>query len=183
MSSNPSIERTSSGKLSGFPLGMTTRSLSSQLIGLLGWLLVAFAAGSVGAVASVDAASFYAQLSKPSWAPPAALFGPVWSALYALMGVAAWLVWRSPGSKGAALGLFGAQLAANALWSWLFFAWHRGALAAVEVLVLLALIVATIGAFRRTSRLAALLLVPYLLWVSFASVLTWAVWRSNPGLL
>jgi len=162
---------------------MTPRSLSSQLIGLLGWLLVAFAAGSVGAVASVDAASFYAQLSKPSWAPPAALFGPVWSALYALMGVAAWLVWRSPGSKGAALGLFGAQLAANALWSWLFFAWHRGALAAVEVLVLLALIVATIGAFRRTSRLAALLLVPYLLWVSFASVLTWAVWRSNPGLL
>ena len=183
MSSNPSIERTPSGKLSGFPLGMTTRSLSSQLIGLLGWLLVAFAAGSVGAVASVDAASFYAQLSKPSWAPPAALFGPVWSALYALMGVAAWLVWRSPGSKGVAWGLFGAQLAANALWSWLFFAWHRGALAAVEVLVLLALIVATIGAFRRISRLAALLLVPYLLWVSFASVLTWAVWRSNPGLL
>jgi len=162
---------------------MTTRSLSSQLIGLLGWLLVAFAAGSVGAVASVDAASFYAQLSKPSWAPPAALFGPVWSALYALMGVAAWLVWRSPGSNKVALGLFGAQLAANALWSWLFFAWHRGALAALEVLVLLALIVATIVAFSRTSRLAALLLVPYLLWVSFASVLTWTVWRSNPGLL
>ncbi len=162
---------------------MTPRSLSSQLIGLLGWLLVAFAAGSVGAVASVDASSFYAELSKPSWAPPAAVFGPVWSALYALMGVAAWLVWRSPGSKGVAWGLFGAQLAANALWSWLFFAWHRGALAAVEVLVLLALIVATVGAFWRTSRLAALLLVPYLLWVSFASVLTWAVWRSNPGLL
>ena len=162
---------------------MTTRSPSSQLIGLLGWLLVAFAAGSVGAVASVDAASFYAQLSKPSWAPPAAVFGPVWSALYALMGVAAWLVWRSPGSNKVALGLFGAQLAANALWSWLFFAWHRGALAALEVLVLLALIVATIVAFSRTSRLAALLLVPYLLWVSFASVLTWTVWRSNPGLL
>ena len=162
---------------------MKPRSLSSQWVGLLGWLLASFAAGAVGAVASVDAASFYAQLSKPSWAPPAAVFGPVWSALYALMGVAAWLVWRSPGSKGAALGLFGAQLAANALWSWLFFAWHRGALAAVEVLVLLALIVATIGVFWRTSRLAALLLAPYLLWVSFASVLTWAVWRSNPGLL
>ena len=99
------------------------------------------------------------------------------------MGVAAWLVWRSPGSKGVALGLFGAQLAVNALWSWLFFAWHRGALATVEVLVLLALIVATAAAFWRTSHLAALLLVPYLLWVSFASALTWAVWRSNPGLL
>ena len=148
-----------------------------------GWLLVAFAAGAVGAVASVDAASFYAQLSKPAWAPPAGVFGPVWSALYALMGIAAWLVWRSPGIKGIALGLFGAQLAANALWSWLFFAWHRGALAAVEVLVLLALIAATTAAFWRTSRLAALLFVPYLLWVAFASVLTWSVWLRNPGLL
>ena len=162
---------------------MTPRSLSSQTVGLLGWLLAAFAAAALGAVASVDAASFYAQLSKPSWAPPAWVFGPVWSTLYALMGVAAWLVWRSPGSNKVALGLFGAQLAANALWSWLFFAWHWGAAAAVEVLVLLALIVATVVAFWRTSRLAALLLVPYLLWVSFASVLTWTVWRSNPGLL
>jgi tryptophan-rich sensory protein len=162
---------------------MTSRSLTSQWVGLLGWLLAAFAAGAVGAVASVDAASFYAQLTRPSWAPPAGVFGPVWSALYALMGVAAWLVWRSPGSRRAALGLFAAQLAANALWSWLFFAWHRGALAAVEVLVLLALIVATGVAFWPASRLAALLLVPYVLWVSFASVLTWAVWRSNPGLL
>jgi tryptophan-rich sensory protein len=154
-----------------------------QLAGLLGWLLLAFAAGAVGAVASVDAASFYAQLSRPSWAPPASVFGPVWSALYALMGVAAWLVWRSPGPKRLALGLFGAQLAANALWSWLFFAWHRGALAAVEVVILLALIVATTLAFRRISRPAALLLLPYLAWVSFASVLTWVVWRANPGLL
>ena len=162
---------------------MTPRSLSSQLVGLLGWLLAAFAAAAVGAVASVDAASFYAQLSKPSWAPPAWVFGPVWSVLYALMGVAAWLVWRSPGSRGTALGLFAVQLAANALWSWLFFAWHRGALAAVEILVLLALIVATVAAFWRTSRPAGLLLVPYLLWVSFASVLMWAVWRGNPGLL
>lgn len=162
---------------------MSPRSVSSQWVGLAGWLLAAFAAGAVGAVASVDAAAFYAQLSKPSWAPPAGVFGPVWSALYALMGVAAWLVWRSPGSKRVALSLFGAQLAANALWSWLFFAWHRGALAAVEVLVLLALIVVTAVAFWRLSRLAALLLVPYVLWVSFASVLTWTVWRSNPGLL
>src|SRR5512147_1561698 len=128
---------------------MNPRSRSSQWVGLLGWLLAAFAAGAVGAVASVDAASFYAQLSKPSWAPPAWVFGPVWSALYALMGVAAWLVWRSPGPKGVPLGLFGAQLAANSLWSWLFFAWHRGALAALEVLVLLALIVATVAAFSR----------------------------------
>ncbi len=153
------------------------------MIGLLAWVLAAFAAGAVGAIASVDAASFYAQLARPLWAPPGWIFGPVWTTLYALMGVAAWLVWRSPGSKRLALGLFGAQLAANALWSWLFFAWHLGALATVEVFVLLALIAATVATFWRSSRLAALLLVPYFLWVSFASVLTWAVWRSNPGLL
>ena len=155
----------------------------SQLAGLLGWLLVAFAAGGVGAIASVDAASFYAQLSRPSWAPPAWVFGPVWSTLYALMGIAAWLVWRSPGSTRLALGLFCAQLAANALWSWLFFAWHQGALAVVEVFVLVALIAATVAVFWRTSPLAAMLLLPYLAWVSFASVLTWAVWKGNPGLL
>ena len=155
----------------------------SQVAGLLGWLLVVFVAAAVGAAASVDAPSFYAQLSKPTWAPPAGVFGPVWTVLYALMGVAAWLVWRSPGPRSAALTLFGAQLGANALWSWLFFAWHRGALAAVEILVLLALIAAMIVAFWRISRLAALLLVPYLLWVSVASVLTWVVWRSNPALL
>ena len=131
----------------------------------------------------MDAASFYAQLSKPWWAPPGEVFGPVWTILYTLMGVAAWLVWRRPGAKALALGLFGVQLAANSLWSWLFFAWHLGALAAAEVLVLLSLIVATVVGFSRSSALAGLLMVPYLLWVSFASVLTWAVWRSNPGLL
>ena len=170
---------------------MSPRSRSAQLVGLLAWLLATFAAAAVGAVAAVDAASFYAQLSKPAWAPPAGVFGPVWSVLYALMAVAAWLVWRpvsstagsTARSRAVALGLFGMQLAANALWSWLFFAWHRGALAAVEVLVLLALIVATFVAFWRISRPAALLLVPYLVWVSYASVLTWAVLRSNPGLL
>jgi tryptophan-rich sensory protein len=139
---------------------------------LAGWLLLAFAAAVVGAVASADAANFYAQLVKPPWAPPAWVFGPVWSILYALMGVAAWLVWRSPRPARGALWLFVAQLAANALWSWLFFAWRLGALAAVEVLVLLALIAASVLAFWRSSRTAALLL-----------LLTWSVWRRDPGLL
>jgi len=162
---------------------MTRPSLLSQAVGLLGWVSLAFAAGAVGAIASVDAASFYGQLSKPSWAPPASIFGPVWTALYALMAIAAWLVWRSPGPKAIALALFVAQLAANALWSWLFFSWRSGPAAAAEVLVLLALIVATVAAFWHRNRLAAFLLLPYLLWVSFASVLTWALWRGNPGLL
>jgi translocator protein len=163
---------------------MNTRpSFSSQAIGLIGWLALALAAGAVGAVASADAASFYDQLSKPSWAPPASVFGPVWTTLYVLMGVAAWLVWRSPEPSRLALTLFGAQLVANALWSWLFFSWRSGSAALVDVLVLLALVVATVAAFWRRSRVAGWLLVPYALWVSFATVLTWVLLVRNPDLL
>lgn len=157
---------------------------STDLLGLAGWLLLAFAAGAVGAWASIDAARFYASLAQPSWAPPAGVFGPVWTILYVLMGLAAWIVWRTPrGPRGAALVLFVAQLAANALWSWLFFGWHLGRLAAIEVLVLLGLIAATVAAFWRVRRLAAALMLPYLAWVAFAAMLTWTVWRANPSLL
>lgn len=162
---------------------MRHKSIAAQAIGLLLWLLAAFAAGALGAVASVGAPEFYAQLVKPEWAPPASIFGPVWTGLYLLMGISVWLVWRSPASGRAPLWLFAAQLAANALWSWLFFAWHQGALAAFEVLVLLLLIVLTIAAFWSSRRLAGILMVPYLLWVGFASVLTWWVWLNNPTLL
>jgi tryptophan-rich sensory protein len=159
--------------------------LQRQLIGLVGWLVVSFAAASIGAVASLDAASFYRQLSRPEWAPPSWLFAPVWTVLYALMGVAAWLVWRSHGFKASrtSLVLFLVQLAANALWTWLFFAWHQGAGAFAEILILWALIVATIASFRSVSVPAALLLVPYLVWVTFATALTFSVWRLNPGVL
>jgi len=161
---------------------MTSRTIRHQLIGLAGWLLLVFAVAAVGAIASVHAQSFYAQLVKPTWAPPAGVFGPVWSVLYLLMGISAWLAWRSRASRGAFV-LFLAQLAANALWSWLFFAWHRGALATADVLLLLALIAATVGTFWKNSRLAAGLLLPYLLWVAFASALSWSVWQANPGVL
>ncbi|MDR3454532.1 MAG: tryptophan-rich sensory protein [Rhodoferax sp.] len=159
------------------------RSRQMQALGLIAWLVIAFVAAGVGAIASVEAASFYAQLVRPSWAPPASVFGPVWSVLYALMGVAAWLVWRERAATREALTLFVAQLVANALWSWLFFAWHQGALASAEVLVLLLLIAATIVAFWRIRRLAAVLMLPYLVWVSFASALTWSIWQSNLGIL
>lgn len=158
---------------------------SRQWLGLAGWLALAFAAAAIGAVASVSAREFYAALVRPAWAPPGWLFGPVWTALYALMGVSAWLVWRERGFAGAraALALFIVQLAVNALWSWLFFAWRLGGPAFAEVLLLWCLIVATVIAFRRISALAALLLLPYLAWVTFASALTFAVWRLNPALL
>jgi len=164
---------------------MSQASPLSQTIGLVGWLAVAFAAAAIGAVASIDAGTFYAQLVRPSWAPPASVFGPVWSVLYLLMGIAAWLVWREHGADRAraALTLFVAQLCVNALWSWLFFAWHKGAFAFADVLVLLALIAATITAFWRIRRLAGVLMLPYLAWVAFASALTWAVWQGNPKLL
>ena len=159
------------------------RPLLWQGLELVGWLLVTFAGAAVGAAASIHAAEFYAQLHQPSWAPPAWLFGPVWSALYLLMGVAAWLVWRSRGPRAVAFGLFVAQLVVNALWSWLFFAWHRGGLAVLDVLLLLALILAAMAAFWRASRVAAILLLPYLFWVAFAALLTWTVWGANPHLL
>lgn len=158
-------------------------SARRQALGLVFWLALAFAAGAVGAIASVDAAAFYAQLARPSWAPPGSAFAPVWTTLYALMGIAAWLVWREAPRAQGALALFVLQLAVNALWSWLFFAWRLGALAFADALLLAMLIVATGAAFWRVRRLAALLLAPYFLWVAFACALTWAVWRANPGAL
>jgi tryptophan-rich sensory protein len=164
---------------------VASRTLSGEIAALVGWLALTATAAAAGAIASLDAASFYAQLARPSWAPPAGAFGPVWSVLYLLMAIAAWLVWREPPSsrRTVALTLFVAQLVLNALWSWLFFAWHRGALSLVDVLVLLALIVAMLGPFWRTRPLAGMLIVPYLAWVAFASELTFVVWRANPSLL
>ncbi|HEY0917105.1 MAG TPA: TspO/MBR family protein [Solimonas sp.] len=164
---------------------MSPYSRRHQFLGLVAWLLLAGLAAAVGAVASADAARFYTQLQQPSWAPPAAVFGPVWSLLYLLMGIAAWLVWRGGPRSGRqqALGLFSAQLAVNALWSWLFFAWHRGALALADVLLLWILLAATLVAFWRLRPLAGLLLLPYLAWVSFAALLNAVVWHLNPQLL
>ena len=151
------------------------------MLGLIGWLLVVFVAGAVGALASRRARSFYVDLVRPSWAPPGWLFGPAWTVLYVLMAVAAWLVWRAAGWGGApgALWLFLGQLVCNALWSWCFFAWRRGALAFADVVLLVALIVATLVAFAHVHPVAALLLVPYLAWVCYAAALTWAIWRAN----
>ena len=165
--------------------GVPPLSTTQQAIGLVGWLLVAFAAAAVGGFASANAGAFYSELVRPSWAPPGWLFGPVWSVLYVLMGIAAWLVWRARGFGGArsALLVFIVQLAANALWTWLFFVWRLGAPAFVEILVLWTLILVTIALFWRVSVLAAALLLPYLAWVSFASALTLRTWQLNPGLL
>ncbi|MHB0777238.1 TspO/MBR family protein [Halomonas sp. WWR20] len=164
---------------------MSEFSTRHQAIGLVVWLAICFVAAAIGAVASIDAAAFYARLEQPGWAPPAAAFGPIWTTLYALMAVAAWWVWRIGGFRNAreALTLFLVQLAVNALWSWLFFVWHLGALSFACVVVLWAMIVITLVAFWRLRRLAGLLMLPYLLWVGVAMALTYSVWHANPQLL
>ncbi|MDR2961736.1 MAG: tryptophan-rich sensory protein [Stenotrophomonas sp.] len=158
---------------------------STQALGALGWFTITFAAAALGAWASTSAASFYATLALPAWAPPASLFGPVWTLLYAMMAVAAWLVWRERGTAATrpALTLYLLQLGVNALWSWLFFGWRLGALAFVDILLLVMLVVATLIAFARIRALAAVMLLPYLGWITFASALNLAVWRANPGVL
>lgn len=156
-----------------------------QIVGLVGWIILSFVAAAVGGASSIKAGMLYAQLLRPDWAPPASIFGPVWTVLYALMGISAWLVWRVGGFRAAksALTLFLMQLALNALWSWLFFGWHRGALAFVDILLLWVLIVATLIAFWQIRPLAGAMLVPYLLWVSFACALNYSVWQLNPQML
>lgn len=160
-------------------------SFTQQISGFAGWLILTFAAAALGAVASAQAKTFYLQLVRPEWAPPGWLFAPVWTALYLMMAIAAWLVWREHGFRraGGALTLFVVQLAANAVWTWLFFVWHQGALAFTEILLLWLLIAGTIAAFWRLRVFAAVLLLPYLAWVSFASALTWATWQLNPVIL
>ena len=153
--------------------------------GLAAWLALSAAVAAIGGIASADAGAFYRQLDLPAWAPPAWLFGPVWTVLYAAMAVAAWQVWRAPAgpARRTALTLYLVQLVPNTLWSWLFFAWHKGALAMADIALLWVLIVATIAMFRRVRPVSAALLVPYLAWVSFASALNFWLWQHNPALL
>ena len=164
---------------------MPPLSRQKQIAGLIGWLALCFAVSAIGAFASVQASSFYFQLAQPPWAPPGWLFGPVWTTLYTLMGIAAWLVWRSGGFQHnrPALILFLVQLAANAVWSWLFFAFHLGGWAFADIVLLWGLISGTLYYFWRAHRLAGALLIPYVLWVSFAAALNYAVWQLNPDIL
>ena len=155
-----------------------------HIVGLVISLLVSFGAAAIGGLATQRAPEFYAGLSRPAWAPPSSVFGPVWTLLYTLMGIAAWLIWKEKGLSGARvpLALFATQLVLNALWSWLFFTWQRGLFAEVEIVLLLVIIAATLVAFWRVRPLAGVLLLPYLAWVSYAAALTFALVRLNPRL-
>jgi tryptophan-rich sensory protein len=144
-----------------------------------GWLLLCFAAAAMGGLFMPG--EWYAALKKPWWNPPGWIFGPVWTELYTMMAVAAWLVWKRGGfaAQRWRLTFFLVQLALNGLWTPLFFGLHRPGVAFVEILLLWLAIAATLTAFRRVSQAAAWLLAPYLAWVSFAAVLNFALWRLN----
>ncbi|MBX3175798.1 MAG: tryptophan-rich sensory protein [Candidatus Hydrogenedentes bacterium] len=133
----------------------------------------AFTASSVG--------TWYREIAKPDWTPPSWVFGPVWTVLYALMGVAAFLVWRTgrwSETRGALL-TFLAQLALNTAWSIIFFGARNPGFAFLEILLLWIAIVATMVLFWRRSKIASLLLAPYLAWSSFAAFLNFTIWQMN----
>ena len=142
-------------------------------------MMVCFVAAAMGGL--FMPAEWYATLKKPSWNPPGWIFGPVWTALYTMMAVAAWLVWQRGGfaAQRRPLGLFLVQLTLNAAWTPLFFGLHRPGLAFAEIVCLWLAIAATMVAFSPLSRAAAWLLAPYLAWVSFAAALNFALWRLN----
>ncbi|MGM0627623.1 MAG: TspO/MBR family protein [Candidatus Fermentibacterota bacterium] len=148
-------------------------------IALAAWVLVSLSAGLVGS--QFTPGEWYEGLDKPSWNPPSWVFGPVWTALYILMGVAAWMVWRERGFGGSspALYVFLAQLVLNGLWSYLFFGANSPMWAFFEILALEALIIVTLVLFWRIRTAAGVLLLPYALWVAFASVLNLTLWRMN----
>jgi translocator protein len=150
-----------------------------QSLALVISIAICFSVAALGGLATApNVPTWYAELNKPTWTPPGWLFGPVWSALYLCMAIAAWLVWRRGGSS-VPLFLFGAQLALNAAWSWIFFSFHNPGMALTELMLLWIAITATTVAFWRRSAWAGVLFVPYLAWVSFAGVLNFAIWRLN----
>jgi len=149
---------------------------SHLIIGAIVWLVITFGAAAFGAQFMPD--QWYRELAKPSWTPPGWLFGPVWTMLYLMMAIAAWMVWSKAGISSAVV-LFLVQLGLNATWSWLFFGIHRPDLAFADILVLWVAILATIITFWKISPVAGILMLPYIAWVSFASVLNGTIWLMN----
>jgi translocator protein len=152
----------------------------SSIVVLLSLVVICNGLGWIGAAFTDQA--YYLSLESPPWAPVPELFAPVWTTLYTLMGIAAWLVWRSPitADRAAALGWFAGQLVLNAMWTPIFFGAHQIGAALVTIAILFGAILATVVAFWRASKLAAVLIVPYLGWVGFAVVLNGALWWLNP---
>lgn len=154
-----------------------------QFVILLFFLFVSLMAGGIGSFATARSISeWYPLLAKPSWNPPAWLFGPVWTLLYIFMGTAAWRVWRAAGSflnARSALSFFFLQLVLNAAWSWIFFGFRMPGPALFELVLLWITIAAAIRAFAQIDTIAAWMMSPYIAWVTFAGALNYAIWILN----
>jgi tryptophan-rich sensory protein len=152
----------------------------TRMVSLVVFLVLVVTAAWLGS--QFPAGEYYAQLNKPSWAPPAWLFGPVWSVLYVMMAVAMWRVWLSgQQARLGALAWWLIQLALNAAWSWLFFGLTRIGWAMAEMALLIGMVILCIKAFSLISKPAAWLMVPYLLWLGFAFALNFSLWTLNGG--
>jgi len=148
------------------------------MVRLVAFVLLSFSAAVFGS--RFPPGDWYAALAKPSWNPPSWLFGPVWTVLYLLIGIAAWLVWEHRGPlRRWAMTAFGIQLVLNAIWSWVFFGLRRPDWALFEIVLLLAAILWTMWLFAKERPLSAKLLAPYLAWVSFATILNGTLWYLN----
>lgn len=155
---------------------------AQRFAGALVSVLIALAAGLIGNFLGMDAIStWYAGLEKPAWNPPNWIFGPVWTLLYILMGVAAYVVWeqKKDSARRGALVVYGVQLLLNAAWSIIFFTFKQPAIAFGEIVLMWLAILVTIVMFWRIKPLAGILLLPYIAWVTFATVLNFAIWQLN----
>src|SRR5208283_4462505 len=160
----------------------TERTEITRWTGLIIWIAICFAAAGIGALMTTPALSdWYAKLHKPAWTPPNGVFGPVWTLLYASMGLAAWMVWLQRTSRNVtpALSIFAIQLILNVAWSGVFFGLHSPGAGLLAIVPLWCAIAATILSFRRVIAAAGWILVPYLAWVSFAMALNYEIWRLN----
>jgi benzodiazapine receptor len=156
--------------------------MTARFLPLLVFLFATFGAAALGSFATFrTVGTWYPSLVKPSWTPPAAIFGPVWSVLYCAMAIAGWRVWRRTEARARrnVTVLYGAQLGLNALWSVLFFGLRRPDLALIDIAVLWTVLVALLLRYWHTDRVAGALWTPYVAWVSFASALNAAIWHLN----
>lgn len=157
-------------------------SKTHQTAGLIVFLILCLGVGALGGMATTpEIAGWYSTLNKPTWNPPPSIFGPVWTTLYLMMALSAWLIWRKGGlqKNRIPLAAFAVQLILNLAWSWIFFSMHQIGGAFVEITVLWSSILLTGILFHKNSKLASVLLLPYLCWVSFATYLNFTLWQLN----
>lgn len=162
---------------------MSVKNKKFQFIPFVICLIIPLAIGAIGGLLTMESVkTWYTTLNKPSFNPPNQIFGPVWSTLYVLMGISSYLVWKERKSFTGykwAVGLYFLQLILNLMWSFLFFYQHQIGFALIEIIILLITIIATAVIFYRVNKAAGLLFIPYILWVSFASYLTYSIFILN----